>query len=342
MNCRERVLRAIKFGNPDLVPVNYHLSPGALLKYGQNLIELCKKYPSDFYDVNTIKIPERDSLHYKEDGSYYKEITDEWGCTWVYYQEGISGEVKKSPLDDWSKLKSYKFPPVPNSSPEEREQLKEGIRKQKENFIGWGSAGSLFEQMQWLRGVENLLMDIASGREEVYVLADMLLEKYLMPNIQVAIESGADVIGFADDWGCQDRLLINPESWRQIFKPRYKKMFTLAHQAGVLTWLHSDGMILEIIPDFIEIGLDVINPQFSCMDLVKLKEITENKICIYSDIDRQRLLPFGTKEEIREYIKNIFNLFAKPEGGFIYGAGIYPDTPFENISALFHAFYEFR
>ncbi|MCD6408008.1 hypothetical protein J7L87_03045, partial [bacterium] len=94
----------------DKVPVGYHFTGAVLLKYREKIINLCRKYPTDFFDVNEIKIPERDQKHYRPDGSYYKETVDEWGCKWVFLEEGLGGEVKESPLDDWVKLKDYKIP----------------------------------------------------------------------------------------------------------------------------------------------------------------------------------------------------------------------------------------
>lgn len=332
---RERVLRAIKFEFPDKIPITYSAEPRTLMKYGDRLKELFKKYPNDFYDVNSIEIPLPKKEFYREDGSYYREWTDEWGATWVEYIEGISGEVKKSPLDDWSKLKDYKIP-----SPQLAK--KEDIEKQKENYVGWGGGCSLFERMQWLRGVENLYIDIAEDRSEVYELADRITDEYNIPIIKSNIEAGVEIMGFAEDWGSQRQLLINPNSFRKIFKPRYKKMFDICKSAGIYTWLHSDGMIMKIIQDFIEIGLNVINPQLSCMDLKKLREITYRKICIATDIDRQFVLVHGTPEEIRNYIKKVYEIFGDPAGGLIYLGGIGGDSSFKNIEAMLKSFYEFR
>lgn len=342
MNSRERVLRAIRYKNPDRVPLTYSVTPGALYKCGEALVDLCRKYPNDFYDVNDIiHIPRRDNEHYRKDGSYYKEVTDAWGCVWVFCQEGISGEVKKSPLEDRSALAGYKFPPIADSSPEKRRRRKEEMDHTRERYVGWGSAGSFYEQMQWLRGVENLMLDIAEECDEVITLADRLLEEYLIPNIELALEAGADVVGFGDDWGTQTSLLINPRYWRKVFKPRYKRMFDLVHQAGALTWMHSDGMIMEILPDLMEIGLEVINPQCNCMDIHLLAKCLRGKMTIAPDIDRQHLLPKGTPDEVREYVRLIHDTFASESGGLIYTAGIYDDMPLENVEALLKAFHTF-
>lgn len=345
MNNRERILRAIRFERPDAIPFTVSPLPAAFLRHGEELMELFYKYPNDFYDVGEVlKIPKRDTAHYRADGSYFKEETDEWGCVWHYHQEGLTGEVKKSPLENWSAIEDYHCPPV-DDSPQARQKTRQGIDHLKaRGFMGWGGSGGgrLYERMQWVRGVENLMFDIADNRPQVERLADLILEEDILPGIRLATQAGADVVGISDDWGTQLSLLVHPDYWRRVFKPRYKRLFDLVHQGGALVWMHSDGMILDIIPDLIEVGLDVINPQCNCMDLAKLKTAIDGKLCIVPDIDRQRLLPFGSPKEIREYIRMIHDTFSSPEGGLIYTCEFSSDTPLENCEAVLKAFYEFR
>jgi len=339
---RELVLKAITFSGPERIPFTYSVMPGALLRHGQELVRLCKRFPNDFYGPENVKVPQRDEAHYMADGSYFKEQTDEWGCVWVCYAEGVSGEVSRSPLSDLSELKRYRLPPVPGTSAQERKEAKDAMARMKEKYVGWGSAGSLFERMQWLRGVENLMIDIAEDRAEVYELADLLVEGHLIPRIELALEAGADVIGFSDDWGTQQQLLINPRSWRKIFKPRYKKLFERVHEGGAYAWLHSDGATLEIVPDWVEIGLDVLNPQLNCMDWRSLRRATAGRLCLAPDPDRQGCLAFGTPDEVRAHIKAIRDAFADKNGGLIFTGPVEEGQPLENIEALFQAFCEFR
>jgi uroporphyrinogen decarboxylase len=337
MNSRERVLRAIRFEHPDRVPIGYFMNHAAKLKYGQPLVDLCRRHPNDFYDTSMITLLERDEANYLPDGSYYKREVDEWGCEWIYYKQGIMGEVKCAPLRDWASLRDYRIPSPPARTAEERRQAREAMDRNKEQYIGWGSAGNLFERMQWVRGVEDLFADIAEDCEEIYILADRLIDENLIPYIERALEDGADVIGLTDDWGTQNQLLINPTAWRNFFKPRYKKMIDLIHQGGALAWLHSDGMILEIVPDLIEIGLDVLNPQLSCHDLPALAEATRGKLCLYGTLDYQYVLPFGTPSDVDAHVREVTEIFARPEGGFMYGAGAQDEDPLENIAAVLDA-----
>ena len=339
---RQLVLDAVTFGGPAYIPNTYSVMPGARRRHKQALVDLCQRYPNDFYDPATVTVPERDEAHYRPDGSYYEEHTDEWGCLWVAFREGISGEVKQSPLADWSALEGYKMPAVPNATPEGRRQAKDDMSRMKERYVGWGAGGSLFERMQFLRGVENLMMDIAEDRDEVYRLADRIVDEYLVPCIELALEAGADIVGFGDDWGTQRQLLINPRNWRAIFRPRYKKMFDLVHQGGALAWMHSDGMTLEIMPDWVEIGLNCLNPQINSTDWGALRKATAGRLCLAPDMDRQGRLAFGTPDEVRDHVRAIRDTFARPDGGLIYTGPIEEGQPLENIEALFQAFHDFR
>lgn len=342
MNSRERVLRTIRFERPDRIPLSYAVIAAALLEHGEPLIELCRRHPNDFYDAATLTVPERDAGHYRPDGTYFKRTTDAWGAVWEARQEGMSGEVKQSPIQEWSQLDTYRLPPVPHADAAGRAQLKRQVEQQKQDYVGWGGGGSLFERMQVLRGVENLMLDIAEDREEVYRLADRLVDEYLIPLTEISLDAGVDVAGFGDDWGTQQALLISPLAWRRIFKPRYKRMFDLVHDAGALVWLHSDGMILDLVDDLIEIGVDVLNPQIHTMDRQRLRALTHGRCCLAPDLDRQHCMPFGSPAEVQAHIAAIRDTFADASGGLILYAPIEKGLPLANIAAALNAFHQLR
>jgi hypothetical protein len=124
--------------------------------------------------------------------------------------------------------------------------------------------------MQQLRGMENLLMDLAYRSKEIYRLRDDLLE-FNLEWINRWLSCAYDGLHFADDWGDQKTLLINPQLWRDFFKPVYKAMFTKVRMAGVDVHFHSDGIILDIIPDLINLGVNVLNCQATLIGLGVLK-----------------------------------------------------------------------
>jgi len=170
------------------------------------------------------------------------------------------------------------------------------------------------------------------------MFADRLLE-YCLKSLSFVLEAKPDAVTFSDDWGAQDRLMVNPSFWREFFKPRYKEMFKIVHDHGAYVYFHSDGYILDIIPDLAEIGVDILNPQFSCFRLEELAETVHDKICIASDIDRQYILPKGSPEEVEAYVKNVIELFSHDgRGGLICRGEINIDVPLENVEAMYKAF----
>jgi uroporphyrinogen decarboxylase len=197
-----------------------------------------------------------------------------------------------------------------------------------------------FEQMQQMIGFENLLVALTLGIPEVFRLRNDLL-KFNIAWIEKWLALDYQGLQFADDWGSQDNLLISPDLWRSFFKPVYKEMFSRVKARKLHVWYHSDGNILEIIPDLIEIGVDVLNCQASVMDMHELTKFA-GKIAFRTDIDRQRILPFVSPSGVKEYIFRLFHQLGTPDGGIIACGEISEDVPLENIKAMYEAFTEFR
>jgi uroporphyrinogen decarboxylase len=189
--------------------------------------------------------------------------------------------------------------------------------------------------------MENLFMDLAYNPKEVYRLRDDLLE-FNLKWIDKWLEYDYDGLHFADDWGAQNSLLISPESWRTFFKPVYKKMFEKLIDRGIDVHFHSDGYIIDIIPDLIDIGVKVLNCQSSVMDLDLLQKNFRGKVCFRTDLDRQRIMPFQTPQEVRNHIIDVFEHLGTERGGIIACGEIGPDTPLENIRVMYETFMSYR
>ncbi|MBU0478985.1 hypothetical protein KKC91_10520 [bacterium] len=336
MNSRERVLGAIKFKNPDNIPIHHSAMPGFIDRYGEKAEKLFFRFPSDFAGQDG-RYSGSEAL-----SGHHKGGEDVWGCVWMKPAEGYSeGEVIKHPLDNWNKLKDYVFPDLTPSS-KHIESIKKRIREEKNSknpryiSVGFGDART-WERYHFLRGFTNALIDIAEDASNMYELLNKIAEiniKALEPILELDI----DGVSTMDDWGTQNSLMINPASWRKIFKPIYKKYINLAHQAGKHVRFHSDGNTLQIIDDYIEIGLDVYNPQFSSIDLDKLGEKVKGKMCICSDIDRQYILPRGKPDEVKEYVEKVIQIFSN-KGGLIGRGELGPDVPLENAEAMLRTFF---
>lgn len=115
----------------------------------------------------------------------------------------------------------------------------------------------------------------------------------------------------------------------------------MCREAGVHVYFHTDGYIVDIIPDLIEIGVTILNLQDLCNGLENIKREAKGKICIDLDIDRQSIIPFGTPKEIYSHIKNCIDTLSSPQGGLMLVCGIYPGTPLKNIEVLCEAMYKY-
>jgi len=203
--------------------------------------------------------------------------------------------------------------------------------------------------INYVRGMENFMMDLAANPVYAEALIDASAE-WLMAAWKAILEVVGpyiQVVCYSEDLGGQDSLLISPEMYRRLFKPRQRKIMDLLHSltdAKVL--MHSDGAIREIIPDLIECGVDALNPvQVSArgMDSASLKRDFGRDIAFWGGgCDSQGVLPFATPQEVREEVRKRTEDF-KPGGGYIFGPihHIESHVPPENIEALFHAALEF-
>lgn len=195
-----------------------------------------------------------------------------------------------------------------------------------------------FERLWSLRGMENALTDLYLYPEYVHKLFTKLTDFYM--RIMERAKKEWDVDGFfvTDDIGTQTAPFFSLEIFQEFFKPYYKQLFDKAHELGTHFWLHSCGNIELFLPEFIEIGLDVIHPiQRNTMNEKEIAEKYGDKICILAGIDVQYLMAFGTPEEVTEEIHYLINTYKRSEGRLMLtmGNGSTPDWKLENIEALY-------
>jgi len=331
---RERVRRAIHFEHPDRVPFLHGVLPAAREVLGEALDRLLEKYPSDFGPNGWIAPEGYDVI-----GASYRagRHTDEWGCVWENLREGVAGQPRGYPLEDWSALRTYRFPDQANFG--DFSKVAETIAARRDQYIT-GGGYNLFERMQWLRGYANLMMGLATLPREVYELRDRMVETYL-GGIHRWLEFDVDAIGFSDDWGTQRALMIRPQLWREFFKPAYAALFAPVVKAGRDLRFHSDGYIIEIIEDLMECGVNSINVQMNCMGIEEIGRRFGGRLCFRSDVDRQYILPRGTPREMRDHVRRICEAVGGARGGLIACGEIGPDVPLQNIEAMYEAFLEF-
>ncbi len=337
MTPRERIRAAIEFTGPDRCPIHHYIFPGALWRHGQKLLDLAEKYPDDFGNA-AIKGNTQAPLAAGQGIEDVLEWQDAWGTTWRRLRGYTSGEVLRPAIPDWDAWQGYEFPALPSDS--HYEAFAAQVAQQHPTQFVMGSGGGFFQLMQHMRGPENYFADLAEDNQGVHELADRMVAHNLY-SIERYVRAGVDCIAFGDDWGAQSTLLIHPDMWRRFFKPRYARMFAVARDAGIHVWFHSDGWILDIIEDLIEIGVTVLNPQHPCMGTQRVGELVGGRICIRTDIDRQWVVPLGTPEDVVAAVKEAIAAFGSFNGGVMLHGEVGQDVPFENIEALYSAFYEY-
>ncbi len=205
--------------------------------------------------------------------------------------------------------------------------------------LAWGGGlnhGFFFMNLYYLRGFEELMLDLATDEPRLGELIDILVD-YCTAVIGRYLEIGAEIMRFGEDLGMQKALPVSPAMWRRVVKPAYEAMFGPCRDRGVPVYLHSDGHILEIIPDLIETGVCVINPQIRANGLEGLQEVARGKVAINQDLDRQ-LFPFATPSEIEDHIGEVFEGLYLEEGGLMLLAEVGPEVPLENVDAICRTF----
>jgi uroporphyrinogen decarboxylase len=339
MNSRERILAAMRFEGPDRCPIHHYCFPGAIWRHGQKLLDLVEKYPDDFGNENIKANYDAYKLAEDETAEDIIEWVDGWGTTWKRMRGYTSGEVHQPAIPNWDAWNGYEFPPLPDDKHFEDFAASVKPRQEAGEFVR-ASGGAFFQHMQHLRGNASYYLDLAEDNEGVNELADKMVA-YNLYSIERYVKMGVDCIAFGDDWGAQHALLIHPDMWRKFFKPRYAKMMAPAREHGLQVWFHSDGWILDIIEDLIEIGVTLLNPQHDIMGTKRVGEIVKGRCCIRTDISRQTVIPFGTPDDIRAAVKEALEAFSTDQGGCMLHGEIGQEVPYENIEALYAAFYEY-
>jgi uroporphyrinogen decarboxylase len=238
------------------------------------------------------------------------------------------------------RVTGYSFP---DAHAEKRfDKADEHLKQNKDRYTRGTVWFTLFERLWMLRGYENMLVDPYMNETEFCGLRDRILE-FNLAMIDQWLERGINGIFFSDDWGSQKGLLINPDDWRKFYKPAYRKMFDRVHSGGAHVWMHLCGNITAILPDLIDIGLNVLNPvQPQAMDVKDLSREFGGKVCFHGGVDVQGTMIRGSQEDVRREAHELVDLFGSFNGGYIGGTShsIMPETPLDNVIALYEAFIE--
>ena len=331
---RENWLRALTFKTPQWIPCSVGFAPIAWHTHREKLDDVLLRHPMMYPGHK------QDAGRYDSFGVVYRGgelFRDNWGCLWRTEIAGLEGQVVEHPLEAWSALTTYQ-PPDPVTKTErggrDWSQLRKNLAEAKKNDnLRWGDGERLFDRLYFLRGFENLMMDIASDDPHLPALIDMLTE-YELKLVKLWLDAGAEIIGFHTDIGSQKALMISPAKFRTYIKPMYKTVFDAVRKGGARVTLSSDGCLLEIVDDLVEVGVSMHDPQLRANTLDGIERVYKGKMCINLDLDRQ-MFAFCKPQDIWKQVRDVVARLNSPEGGLMVSGSVWDhNTPLENIEAL--------
>ncbi len=353
MTSRERVLAALEHKQTDRVPrLLYEEAIGYTPPVERLLRSRCApKTPRAYFDMDITSVLaaptvlQRDRFESWLGGPAAEALAssqvDEWGVWWRAggFHHFAHVESPLRGVHDLGRIKEYPWPDV------ERPYRFQGVREQVEGHHVQGLAvaayaGSVFEQSWYIRGLEDLMMDLIEAPE----VADYFFERtaaFQMAAAEQFARAGVDIIITGDDVAGQTGLLMAIETWREFLKPRLAATVRAVKAANPRAYVfyHSDGNVERIIPDLIEIGVDILNPvQPECMDPAAIKRQYGERLSFWGTVSVQRTMPLGTPDDVRREVRARICDVGR-EGGLILAPAhvLNPEVPWENILAFFEA-----
>lgn len=313
----------------------------AQLSEKENLIRSITSNRPEWVPVRTIHgdVPGMARVSYLGSRGPLEGGPDWWGVVWSKGRLGgreweplVRGYVIRHPLD-LADLEDYPFPDA--SEPLLLAGLLDGVDRDQV-FIVAELPFLLLERAHLLMGMENLFVAMVAQPERVAKLLQRIAD-YQVGILERYIEMGVDGLRGTDDYGTQQALMISPELWRNLIKPQLARIYGVAKEAGLMIFHHSCGHIMEIVPDLVELGVDVLDPvQARANDHAILKRLYGDKISFMGGVDTQDVLTRGTPEEVETHVRERIQLLA-PGGGYILGPDNVIPIPRVNYEAYLTA-----
>jgi uroporphyrinogen decarboxylase len=285
-------------------------------------------------------------------GGYYLMATgcetDEYGLGYQRPDGSPYAVVSHSPFagrPDVAEIASYKWPdPADSRRTRGLKETAQRLRETSDRALTIGLPGRFLSFGQDLCGYAEWMIYLVTESKFVEALMDKALEIQIevCENVLTELGDDVDIVVFSDDYGTQQDLQISPKMYRTIFKPRQKTLFDAVKKlTNAKILMHSDGNIASILPDLVEIGVDIINPvQPTCpgMDTTVLKRQFGQELSFWGSIDTQHVLPFGTPQDVRDEVMRRIDDLA-PGGGFVLAPvhNIQPEVPPENVVEMYDA-----
>ena len=329
MTKKEYILQAVEHKETDKVPYCIRLTGEAYEAYGEKLLE-------DFYNKEVQEDFKEGKIDFIQAvdlsiGNFLINVSAPW-WNWDYdNMPAVYGDPDEEP---------DVMPPIFRKDSEENVRAfynrAQYIAEKYQTFNASLIFGSHWEKAYFTRGIENFLADLAAFPEFSQELLNYIIDLNMEILPKVAACPHVDGILLGSDWGTQNDLIMSPTTWRKMIKPGEQREYELLKQYNKKVMVHSCGQILRVMPDLVELGVDILNPvQPECMDLKLLKDTYGDKITFWGGISTQRTLPYGTPEDVKKETREVIELMSK-NGGYITCSSqeIQTDVPYENLKAL--------
>lgn len=328
MNDRQWINAALD-RRPAPVPYNFMASPKAIAKleqhYGTTDLAEALRLPIRMSAPWTIK------PLYASPAKFGPRITDEFGVVWTTSE--IDRGVPIGPPLREASLDGYRFPDP--AAPSRFAHLAQWTAGNREHFtMLW--VGDLWERAAFMRGLEELCMDVVLEQAFVHKLLRGLAD-FILATMEILLgRYEFDAIAVSDDYGTQRNMIMSPDMWRQMIKPLLVEIYGLAHKHRRKTFHHSCGHIRPIIGDLIDAGLDILHPiQPEAMDILELKQTFGSSLTFCGGLRTQDLLPYGSPAEVRDEVRRLKDQMGAG-GGYVLEPGItiQADVPLKNLLAM--------
>ncbi|MDP2983268.1 MAG: uroporphyrinogen decarboxylase family protein [Candidatus Latescibacter sp.] len=325
---KEWIRTVLSHRKPAAIPYYFDFTPPAramVESYYGSPAEDVLRFPIRMRSCTTIK------PLYADPEVFGDRAKDEWGVIWATSKLDRGAPI--GPCLSEANLSSYTFPDY--RAQHRFKDIGDWCEQNKEHFtIIW--AGRLWERATFIRGMENILMDLVLNPAFVEELLQGIAD-YTIGTMKILFERFAfDGIALSDDYGMQKSLLMSPSDWRRFIKPHLAKIYDFAKTHGRIVFHHSDGNIHEIIGDLVDLGCDILHPiQSEVMDVFALKREFGRDISFCGGVRTQDLLPRGRPEEVRDEVRKLKRELGRG-GGYIFSNGItiQADVPLENLIAM--------
>jgi len=346
LSYRENYLRNASFQYPEFTPMHIGISGASWDQWRDEMEVVVARHPKIWPDFEKGK---RDWGTVDFGGGYTagERFKDAWGCVWETSINGIEGVVVEAPLDPWENWDSWQAPDplkTADRGPVDWDEIRRETadKKQRGDLTGGGLPhGFLFMRLTYLRGFENMMLDMALEHPKLWKLIDVLYDHNRVL-VDQYLDMGVDMMSIGEDLGTQTASIISPEMFRKYCKPTYEKLLEPCRERDMHVMQHSDGYIMDLIDDLMMAGVTIINPQDLCNGIENLRREFKGKVCIRLDVDRQTVVPYGTRQEIRDLIEEEVRVLGSKKGGLEFICGIYPPTSPDNVDAVACAFEEFQ